>query len=731
MDEKINLAEFDEVGISSSPPSSPNSNAQLPKNLPPKNPTNPKKVAIGCVVFFFILFTILIGAMIFGLRAGEETITNFGLEPTSFKNWTIGMVSILFGSLSLFSIIAIVYFAGQRLLVEKTDFVKKAKAFHHSLLSGFALIVFVALWYFIYGYISQFQMANAELPIEIVTDPEYTYELTSPIQVDFSAERIIDNFKANYDLVSYEWDKESDGKVDATGAQTTLYFPHGGENSGVYNVNLRVRLQPKDAGDIVVKEYQKIISISNQEIYGEIVANNESGEIPLTVKFDADEIFDPDGSEILNYSWDLDNDGRPDRDGPSYRTTTQTFETIGEHNIVLTVTSEDFDEDGTHEQKIFEKTITVFEPASSSDVAVEIEASSEKGVAPLAVNFTATQKNLTGSSANLSASNYNWKIGDGLETLSGKKVKYTFAKPGTYPVELAVTFYNGLVKRDTLEIFVTDESVVPEAAIQTDPAVSRQYKSVAGPAPFTVEFDASGSTDEDDNIVKYEWDFDGDGLWDEEGSLVEHKFRDEGEYTATLRVTDSDENESRAEVAITVSGEIPVIDFGASRLAGVAPLTIDFDASGSRLPAGEEIISYEWDFSAAKSGSKKQTFIYERAQTSHIFEAVGEHIVKLTLHSDSGKEYSDSIKLIATYPSLSAKFSISRTSGNAPLEISFDSSESSGSISRLEWTFNDGATSSEKAPNHIFREPGRYDVVLRVFDSNGNVATKNQEIIVK
>jgi len=732
MSEKINLEEFDEVGISSPSLVSLNLNSQSFQKLPPKNPTNPKKFAVGCTIFFFVLFVVLIGAMIFGLRVGEGIISSFGLDPASFKNWTIGMVNILFGSLSLAAIIAIVYFVGQRLLIEKSNFVKKVKAFHRALISGFSLIVFVTLWYFVYGYISQFQMMNVELPIEIVTKPEYTYELTSPIQVDFSAERIIDNFKINYDLVSYEWDKESDGKVDATGAQTTLYFPHGGENSGVYNVNLRVRLQPKDAGDIITKEYQKIISISNQEIYGEIVVNNESGEVPLTVKLDGSEIADPDRSEILNYSWDLDNDGRSDRDGPSYRTTSQTFETIGEHVVVLTVTSEDFNEDGTHEKKSFEKIITVFEPASVSDVAVGIEATPEKGFAPLAVELKATQKKLTFDAGNLRVANYKWKIGDGLEELSGQKVKYIFEEPGIYPVELIVTFYNGLVKRDTLEIFVTDESIVPEAVIQTDPEISQRYKAVAGPAPFIVKFDASGSIDSDNNIVKYEWDFDGNGLWDEESSIVEHKFRDEGEYITTLRVFDADDNESRAEVAIMVSGEIPIIDFGASQIAGVAPLTVDFDASGSRLPTGEKIISYEWDFSAAAANnSKRQNFIYERAQTSHIFEDVGEHNVRLTLHSDGGGEYSETIKIIATYPSLAAKFSISRNSGSAPLEISFDSSGSSGSIDRLEWTFNDGSTSIEKSPNHVFNKTGNYDVVLKVFDSNGNVATTSQKIIVK
>ncbi|MBU1089831.1 PKD domain-containing protein, partial [Patescibacteria group bacterium] len=569
-------------------------------------------------------------------------------------------------------------------------------------------------------------MNPPELPIEILTNPAYTYELTSPLQIDFSAERITDEFKKDYDLVSYEWDKEGDGKVDNFGPQTALYFPHGGKNNGVYEVILSVWLQPKGGGDMITKEYSKTISISKQEIYGEIEVDRESGDVPLAVKFNADTIADPNGSEIINYSWDLDADGRPDRDGFTYRKTEWTFDTIGEHTASLTVTSADFNDDGTHEEKTFKKTITVHTPAESADADIWIEAIPEKGFAPLTVSFIAKKKVGLTNSKSSRVDTYEWRIGDGLETLRGERNKFTFEKPGSYPVELVVTFFNGQVKRDMIEVVVGDESIAPEAIIQTDPAINRQYKAVVGSAPLVVKFDASKSKDADNNIVKYDWDFDGDGLWDGEGSLAEHKFWDEGKYKTTLRVTDSDENESRAEVNISVGEELAVVDFGANKLAGTVPLTVDFDASGSRVPAGKQIVSYEWSFSADAS----QTFIHERAQTSHIFETVGEYLVKLTLHADDGSEYFDVLKIVVAAPSLNAKISASRVSGEAPLEVSFDASASSGNISRFEWIFNDGGTSNEQKLFHIFENPGSYDVILRIYDAIGNVSNTSKIISV-
>lgn len=723
--DKQNLSDFDEIATSNEETLA--SRDETTKNNSTQKPVSAKKMAFGCLFLFLGVFLILILAMVFGLNAREETIIKLGLNPASLKNWTIGMVNFLFGAIALVSIIVTISSLARRFLSKKDDLVGKSRAVKRIFLSIAIFISTVFLWFVLYDYFSQFELKEPELPIEIVTNPDNTLDLTSPIRIEFSAERITKEFHQEYDIISYEWDKENDGGVDTTGPKVTIYFIDGGKDNGVFSVNLLVKMQPKGGGPIETREYHKQVSISNQEIYGEIETDKSSGEAPLLVRFDANDIQDPGLAKITNFSWDLDGDDRPDRDGSSYGTTEWTFETIGEHTVTLTVTSEDFNDDGTHETKTFEKKITVREAAGTVKSEVWIEATPQRGFSPLAVTLVAKQKSVDSQLPRIDK--YEWQIGDGLETLWGQRTRYTFEKPGNYPVSLVVTFANGQTSSATEEIVVNDESFTPTAKITTDPEINRTKKAVTGSAPLSVQFDATSSVDPDDNIVQYEWDFDGDGLWDGEGSLVLHEFRDSGKFETTLRVTDADANESRTKITIDVGEENAIIGFGANKLAGAAPVTINFDASGSRVPTGKKIISYEWDFNS-NNREQKESFIYDRAQTSHIFETVGEYIVKLTLHTDDGSEYSDTLKIVASYASLVADFTLSRTSGTAPLAISFDATKSSGNIDRVEWDFDDNSTSSAEKPTHIFKEAGKYEIILRIYDSFGNVSQTSKTVTV-
>lgn len=101
----------------------------------------------------------------------------------------------------------------------------------------------------------------------------------------------------------------------------------------------------------------------------------------------------------------------------------------------------------------------------------------------------------------------------------------------------------------TVGLKVTDEYG------QTDTATHTFYVNKAPTASFTVSpdpvvrnesatFDASGSNDEDGNVVTYEWDWDYDGTFtvDESTSsaTTSHTFTTGGEHTVALRVTDDD-----------------------------------------------------------------------------------------------------------------------------------------------------------------------------------------------
>lgn len=686
----------------------------------------PQKIALGCGGFLILLFILLLFAMIFGLSAGEATISKFGLDPTSFKNWTVGLLSIFFGLLNLVSLIILLVNFARFLLTPKKEFKKKTRFGFLASLSFGALFLGLTMWGLIYSYISQFQVQPQELPTEILSEPAYTYSLTSPLQIDFSARRITEAFKQNYDLVSYEWDRENDGTIDLTGENVTFYFPHGGKNNGVFDVTLNLRLQPKDGSPTITKKYLKKVSIATQEIYGEITPDFESGEVPLPVKFDARAIRDPHGAALKNYSWDLNSDGQPEYDGPNFIKIHHIFEKIGEHKVSLTVTSTDLTPAGRYEQKTFTKIISVRSPAGIVESEFKIKAEPKVGTAPLTVKLDVLSENLE------KFDKFEWSIGDSLAKLRGQKNKFTFKKPGLYPVTLRGTYFNGQAEVDTLDIRVNDTVSAPRAIITTQPPFSERAKVLRGAAPFTVKFSGENSQDLDQNIVSYDWDFDGDHYWDETGSQVENIFWEIGEYQTRLRVRDADLNESFAKLTIQVEEEEAVIKFGANPISGNAPLTVNFDASGSRLPNNRKIISYEWEFTinGIEAEPVVQTFIYKRAQTAYVFGRVGEHHVKLTLHADDGTKYSAERKIIATHSALTARFKVSRTSGPAPLAISFDGRESSGEIVHGEWIFNDGQTATGKETIHVFEKPGKYEVKLTVYGITGNTASTTKIIEV-
>lgn len=77
---------------------------------------------------------------------------------------------------------------------------------------------------------------------------------------------------------------------------------------------------------------------------------------------------------------------------------------------------------------------------------------------------------------------------------------------------------------------------------------------VTGFTPFTVGFDASGSTVASPPVVSYEWDLDGDGDFDDAtGVTTVYTYDPSGTYLVQLKVTDSAANEYIAFVTVIAS----------------------------------------------------------------------------------------------------------------------------------------------------------------------------------
>jgi PKD repeat protein len=77
---------------------------------------------------------------------------------------------------------------------------------------------------------------------------------------------------------------------------------------------------------------------------------------------------------------------------------------------------------------------------------------------------------------------------------------------------------------------------------------------------LTIDFDASGSSDEDGEVVSYAWDFGDGSVGSNMGPSVTHKFEKRGTYQVRLVVTDDDGDDS-APFTATVTVEGPEMQF--------------------------------------------------------------------------------------------------------------------------------------------------------------------------
>jgi outer membrane protein assembly factor BamB len=470
----------------------------------------------------------------------------------------------------------------------------------------------------------------------------------------------------------------------------------------------------------------RTINPQNQPPVAALNADVLSGDAPLTVHLDAGDSSDPDG-QIVEYAWDFDGDGWYDSISDQAGGA-RVFATPGVYTVRVRVTDDQFARDTA------EVEINVTAVGNNSPMA-DLQPPMATGDAPLTVYFNASGSN-AGGDAGDSIVKYEWDFdGDGIFDGYGQSatVSHVYTQPGVYAAKVRVTDSAGNQAADTSTVNVNTPG-------NSAPVADLQPPTASGNAPYTVNFNAGGSSDSDGTIVKYEWDFDGDGNYDGYGAdaTISHTYTTAGVFTAKLRVTDDDSAQSTDASSITVNvpgNSSPTASLSATPVSGDAPLDVDFDAGASHDSDGT-IVRYDWDL----DGDGNYEFYDGGATPSHTYATAGVFTARLRVTDDDGAQATDTTSITVNVPgnsSPTASLSASPVSGDTPLSVDFDasaSSDSDGTIVRYDWDldgdgnyeyYDGGAT-----PSHTYTAAGVFTARLRVMDDDGAQATDTTSITV-
>lgn len=126
-------------------------------------------------------------------------------------------------------------------------------------------------------------------------------------------------------------------------------------------------------------------------------------------------------------------------------------------------------------------------------------------------------------------------------------LSYSWSDISTYEIKVIAQDDNGENSSWSLPLNIT----VSQSDVEGEPPVADIQVPENITVNATVDFDASGSYDEDGFIVSYNWDF-GDG---QKGNGVSptHVYQKPGEYTVTLSVTDNNGNTFNASIIVSVA----------------------------------------------------------------------------------------------------------------------------------------------------------------------------------
>ncbi len=350
------------------------------------------------------------------------------------------------------------------------------------------------------------------------------------------------------------------------------------------------------------------------------------------------------------------------------------------------------------------------EGSANKEPIAEFSISINDNIAPSSVVFDGT----TSSDEDGEVISYFFDFGDGTSSEESSST-HIYQSAGTYSVTLTVTDDQGAKSYATRSVTIIENSL---------PIASFTSSIDSGKAPLKVTFDASNSSDSDGNIVSFHWVI---GNAELSGKNISHSFDTDGIFTVVLTVTDNKggKNTSQSTITVLPINKTPNASFTLTEGTYIAPQKIAFSAEKSTDLDGT-IESYFFDFGDNSTS--------DQMNVKHTYSDPGTYLVKLTVTDNDGATgvYELPIEVKENVPPV-AVIEFSEDQLKAPAEIMLSgekSSDSDGSISSWEWTFEDGTVLYGAVVPYIFTVEGNYQVKLKVIDNKGGTSEVSKSITI-
>ena len=156
-----------------------------------------------------------------------------------------------------------------------------------------------------------------------------------------------------------------------------------------------------------------------------------------------------------------------------------------------------------------------------------------------------------------------------------------------------------------------------------------------------------------------------------------------------------------SDAAFTIA-PVPVADFVAAPVTGIAPLTVSFTDTSSSL-----VDAWRWGFGDGITATLQYP--------THVYTTTGVYTVTLSATGPTGTGVvtrTDAITV--TPPPLAAAFTGYPILGTPPLTVTFTDRSVGPPVGAWAWAFGDGITSTLQHPVHAYTQTGVYTVTLGV-----------------